>query len=473
LLGENRRRPRMLIPITMVWVARNVVHSGLLKHLVANGVEPVLLVREPPPDGLVGPETVVAPLLTPGGRSTRLDWFIDATLSFAVTRKIAPQTYRLRRDWYERQFRGRTKMRYQTAGFFSAFLTNPRLFEWLRGVWERRTVSSIDLEPVVNQMKMLECDGIWFNNWGMGKESAYVAASKEIGIPAITSIISFDNVLTKGVRPRFDHYIVWSKRAAADLICSDSMLKEGQVSVLGTPQFDFHRRAELIWDRSTTMERLGLPVQGRYFIYGAGREFHSPGEIAMVNRLAEKIRNDPRWGNYRIVVRLHPLDRVDLWARAAGENGIVLCEPFQPPVDDDGWSWSSLEDQALLVSSLYHADACLSVASTIALDAAIMGVPVIGMKIDKGSDQPEEVFFDAFDLDHYRPLVASGGIWMAGSWSETLELLGRAVDHPRAGEAERARMIQSVCGPVNGGSSERTAGELTRFLDSVGTRKTA
>ena len=53
-----------------------------------------------------------------------------------------------------------------------------------------------------------------------------------------------------------------------------------------------------------------------------------------------------------------------------------------PPVPSTlivSWTWSSRDDQALLVSSALHADACLSVASTIALDAAIVDTPPIGL----------------------------------------------------------------------------------------------
>ncbi len=144
-----------------------------------------------------------------------------------------------------------------------------------------------------------------------------------------------------------------------------------------------------------------------------------------------------------------------------------MCEPFHPPVDGDGWSWSPLEDQALLVSSLHHADACLSVASTIALDAAILGTPAIGLRLGRDREVPGEVFFEAFDLDHYRPLVESGGIWMARSWPEVSELLARAVEHPEEGRDERERMVASICGTVDGHSGERTARELVAFLDST------
>jgi len=466
---QERDRPRILIPMTMVWVVRNVVHSGLLEKLAAVGVEPVLLVPELPPGGLgeylSGCGATLAPLLSPESRTTRLDWVLNAVLGFSNVRRNAPKTYRLRRRWYERHLQGKTKARFLVAGFLSAFFVQPRAYECLRRIWERRTLSYYNLEPVVRQIEELGCSAVWFNNWGMGREMAYVAAAAEMGLPAITSIISFDNVLTKGVRPSFDHYLVWSTRGAEELVRSDARITEEQVSILGSPQFDFHRRSELIWGRAATLEKLGLPPNVRFFVYGAGREVHSPGEIDLVNRLALHLEQDPRWENYRIVVRFHPLDAADRWHEGVSARRIVLCEPFQPPVDEKGWSWSSVQDQALLISSLRHADACLSVASTIALDAAILGTPAIGLRLDQDRDAPNEVYFDAFELDHYRPLVESRGIWIVRSWSEVFKLLELAVEIPEEGKEERERMVASVCGPVDGHSSEETVKELLTFLN--------
>jgi hypothetical protein len=462
--------PRLLIPITMVWVARNVVHSGLLKQLAAAGVEPVVLVPQDPPEEVAqrldadGVTTV--PLLSAESRATRFDWFINAVLNFANVRRCAPATYRLRRRWYERHYPGKTRLRNQAAAALSALFVGRRSHERLRRTWERRTISSFDLNHVIDQMKELRCTAVWANNWGMGAEAPYTAAAKELGIPAVASIISFDNVLTKGIRPSFQRYLVWSERVAAELLASDPRISRERISVVGTPQFDFHRRPDLLWDRATTLERLGLAEGSRYLLYGAGREYHSPGEIDLVESIGRHLAEDPRLARHRMVVRLHPLDRADRWRERERERegGVTLCEPFTPPVNGGGWSWSSLDDQALLVSSLYHADACLSVASTIALDAAIVGTPAIGLRLDQGEDVPGEVYFDAFDLDHYRPLCESGGLWVAHSWPELSTLLARAVEHPEDGKEERERMVGDICGPVDGQAGERAVRELTAFV---------
>jgi len=469
--------PRLVIPMMMAWVARNVVHSGLVRQLVENGIEPILLVPESPPEELaqqllslgVGLEALLEGTYQGG----RIDWFVDAILSFAVIRRNAPDTSRLRRRWYERHMVGKPRSRYRTAAVLSAIFLNPTRYEWLRTFWERRRQTLFDIDRIARQLSRVQADAVWFSTWGVGKESPYVAAAQALGLPTVTSIISFDNVLTKGVRPRFHHYLVWSERIAHDLLRREGNIPPRSVSIVGTSQFDFHRRPELVWDRNTTLRQLGLPPEGRFFLYGAGRDYHSPGEIDLVVRVAARLEEDPRLANHCLVVRLHPLDDRERWQRLAVDQRIVVSDPFNPPVNEDGWSWSSLDDQALLVSSLHYADACLSVASTIALDAAIVGTPAIGLKFDREMERPREVYFDAFDLDHYRPLVESGGLWLARSWSDLTKLLKRTVENPQDGREERERMVADICGVVDGCSGDRTVRALSAFLNSAVRERTA
>jgi hypothetical protein len=458
----------------MVWSARNVVHSGLIGMLKAEGIEPVLLFPEFPSEELVrelrSGGARVEELLDSTYRGGRVDWFVDAVLSFAIIRRNAPETYRVRRGWYERDMAPLARTRHRIAAAVSSLFVDPKRFALLRTYWERRSRKAFKIDAIARQLTRIQPDALWFSYWGMGQEAPYVVASRKLQIPAVTSLISFDYVLTKGVRPLFDHYLVWSQRIATDLLKRDPRIKKDRVSVTGTPQFDFHKKSEMVWDRSTTLKRLGLPPESRYLVYGAGRKYHSPGEVDLVNELAIRVRKNPKTTSFKVVVRLHPLDDRDRWKRVTGDRSVVVSDPFRPPVNTHGWSWSSLDDQALLVSSLFHADACLSVASTIALDAAVVGTPAIGLRLDQEVPAIREVCFDGFDFDHYRPLVASGGVQLARSWSQLLELLERAIENPDGDREVREKMVEDICGSVDGRCGQRTAQALLAFIEHA-TRK--
>ncbi len=172
-------------------------------------------------------------------------------------------------------------------------------------------------------------------------------------------------------------------------------------------------------------------------------------------------------GRHKVVVRLHPLDDSERWQATQGyRERVVLCQPFRPPCDQRGWSLTSLEDQELLVNSLRYADACINIASTFALDAAILDRPVISLELSTEPDCPSNLYFAEYGSAYYQPLVRSGGLFMAHSWRELLALLRQAVANPEEGQRRRREMVQAVCGRVDGDSAGRVANELLEFVAS-------
>jgi hypothetical protein len=122
------------------------------------------------------------------------------------------------------------------------------------------------------------------------------------------------------------------------------------------------------------------------------------------------------------------------------------------------------DDQAVLISSLAHASACLNIASTTTLDAAILDRPVIGIRFDREKDAPGELIYEEYDTDHFRPLVESGGLRLARSWSELMELMHLAIVRPDTDKEARARMVARECGVVDGRAGERITGVLIKLL---------
>jgi hypothetical protein len=70
------------------------------------------------------------------------------------------------------------------------------------------------------------------------------------------------------------------------------------------------------------------------------------------------------------------------------------------------------------------------------------------------------MLYAEYGAEHYAPLVASGGIRLAHSWEELLDLMVAAVDAPERDRDRRARMVADECGPVDGHAAERVARTL-------------
>ena len=134
------------------------------------------------------------------------------------------------------------------------------------------------------------------------------------------------------------------------------------------------------------------------------------------------------------------------------------------PPDADGWKLPRPEEQARLISSLLHGEACVNIVSTMSLDAAILDRPVIGIEFHDEINAPREIMYSEYRATHYRPLVESGGLRIARTWNELMELLRLAISDPERDRLERAAMVSAVCGPLDGHSAERVADGLQAIL---------
>jgi hypothetical protein len=299
-----------------------------------------------------------------------------------------------------------------------------------------------------------------------GWEGPYRMAARDLGLPIATSILSFDNLTSRGPLARDHHYLVWGSRMKGQLLRLYPELRESQVTITGTPQFDFHRQPACTWTRARTLEALGVPPAvppgGRYFLYGASHAVLTPEEPRLVAQLAARMDQRPVLAGHTLVVRLHPLDDPVRWqAHVASSARVRISPPFaHASAAADGWTVPSPEDHARLTSSLAHADGCLNIASTLSLDAAILDRPVVCIDFTGEPQSPRDMLYAEYGAEHYAPLVASGGIRLAHSWTELLDLMEAAVAAPERDRDRRARM-------VDGHSAERVARTLIALAGNV------
>ena len=75
---------------------------------------------------------------------------------------------------------------------------------------------------------------------------APILAAQDLGIPTATFIFSWDNLPKATKIIETDYYFVWSNHMKNELLYYYPHLKENQVLVTGTPQFETHTEKELL-----------------------------------------------------------------------------------------------------------------------------------------------------------------------------------------------------------------------------------
>ncbi len=280
------------------------------------------------------------------------------------------------------------------------------------------------------------------------------------GIPTATHVLSFDNLTSRGYIPlrHFSRFFVWQETMASELT-EFYDIGSNQLTITGTPQFDFHVRPEFRWSRAKTLAALALPTDRPYFVYCANHFGLTPSEPGLVAELLTSVGQDPRFRNHQWVLRLHPMDEYSRWAVIEQRfPNVVVSRPWKHKSESRFWGIPSSDEVALLGNTLRHADATLTIASTTALDSAVVDTPVVCVGFHPTADPWEQRFYhDVHYSQHYRPLMESGATPIATNMDSLRALLAAAVNEPKSLRRERAALVRRLCGAVDGNAAERIA----------------
>ena len=465
---DSSARPVIAIMLPMVWSVRNVIHAGVLQRLADAGAAVHLLFRRQPAGSADLPEAVLSaaagvhPLMAVQGRSGHGKSLADGLVKSAFCQRHAGASYAIYQRWFSSRQGPFLRARTSVIDAVGSVLGTGPAFRRFSELPERMYRRSHQLEPVRAQLRQLAPDLLWSTVSVAAAEYPYALAAQELGLSTISSVLSFDNLTSRGLLPSFGRYLVWSDGMRADLLRMYPAVSPERVEVTGTPQFDFHRRPESRWPRERTLEALGLPAGSRYLAYAVSHRSLTPGEPRLVAQLAARMAASPALASHRLVVRMHPLDDWGRWEPIRRSPGVALSPAWDVPPDGEGWAFGSVADQERLVSTFAHADVCLNIASTATLDAAILDRPVVGIDFRAEPDCPRDILYEEYDADHYRPLVDAGGLRVAHGWDELETLLVSALQDPGRDAACRRAMVARECGAVDGHAADRVAASVLR-----------
>jgi hypothetical protein len=102
------------------------------------------------------------------------------------------------------------------------------------------------------------------------------------------------------------------------------------------------------------------------------------------------------------------------------------------------------------------------------IDAAAFDKPVINLAFDGYEKLPYiKSVRRLYDLEHYVPVVKSGGVRLAYNEKELIEWINKYLENPSLDRVGRKRMLEEQCYKFDGKSTARTAGYVLDFLAAV------
>ena len=197
-------------------------------------------------------------------------------------------------------------------------------------------------------------------------------AAKDLGISTLTFVYSWDNVPKAMQLVETDYYCVWSDLMKKEMMQYYPFVKENQLIVTGTPQFEPHYDVSLLQTREDFFAYYNLETEKKYICFSGDDETTSPLDQYYLEDLANAVRSlNTKGYNLGIIYRKCPVDTTSRYNAVIEANTdiIAVIDPLWKAM---GKQWNEVfptkADLQLLHNVCAHSELVTNVCSSTVFD---------------------------------------------------------------------------------------------------------
>ena len=278
----------------------------------------------------------------------------------------------------------------------------------------------------------------------------FVHCARSQSIPMLAAIGSWDRTTTKGpLMPGVTRVFAINQVMKSDLIEYHG-ISEKSISVVGWPQMDSYAARGTTKEqhdrKSDFLSKYGIAPATSLVVYAANTERLGRHEPGLVSYLAQKISAGLYGENICFFLRPHPQD-MKFEARFSSELKNTNVH----------WEDASLTSLSQLKELFLCADIVISTQGSISLDAVALDCCLINVAFD-GDLNPayDESVQRSYEMDHYQPVLNSGGIAIVRNYPELDQALSAYLGDRSLYAEGRIKLRKTMLDPFDGKSAERT-----------------
>lgn len=231
------------------------------------------------------------------------------------------------------------------------------------------------------QLQEIKPDLVFCTTQRATQSIAALLAAKDLGIPTLTFVYSWDNVPKAMQLVETDYYCVWSDLMKKEMLEYYPFIKENQLIVTGTPQFEPHYDESLLETREDFFKQHNLDAAKKYICFSGDDETTSPLDQYYLEDLANAVRTlNAKGENLGIIYRKCPVDTTSRYEAVINANKdiIAVIDPLWKAM---GKQWNEVfpakADLKLLHNVCAHSELVTNVCSSTVFDFVAHDKPCI------------------------------------------------------------------------------------------------
>ena len=290
--------------------------------------------------------------------------------------------------------------------------------------WYQKAIRNTNFYKEVREILVAIAPEKLFCSHQRGVQCAPIfAAAQDLGIETITVIYSWDNLPKARMALQANKYLVWSDYMKQELKLYYPEIKEQQIFVTGTPQFECYHQPENIIPKEVFYERYNLDTHKKIICYSGDDVLTCPDDPKYLDDLADELIKNNLDNKYQILLRRCPVDISGRFDKIISKYPDLIKQA--PPLwnFEPNSSWTTIyplpEDVKLLVSTAYYSDVVVNLGSTMAFDFGMFDKPCAYINYDQENKVNSNWSVKwIYQLQHFKSMVDKNSVIWINNKSE-------------------------------------------------------
>lgn len=300
---------------------------------------------------------------------------------------------------------------------------------------------------------------------------ASLLAAQDLGIPTVAFIFSWDN-LPKGTKIiDTDFYVVWSEYMKTELKYYYPNIKDEQIFITGTPQFESHFNEKTLQSKECFFKENKLDINKKYICFSGDDITTSPNDPVYLADTANAIQILNKKGyNLGIIFRRCPVDFSSRFDEVLEQYKEIITS-IKPAWEKMGDGWNTIlstkDDLALQTNTIFHTELVINLGSSMVFDYVAHHKPCGFINYDVTNKQyPNWSVKKIYSLIHFRSMPSKDCVFWINNPDKIAEIIEKMLSNDAKKVIENAqKWFEKINQNPPELASERIWEAITKIID--------